>query len=151
MNAEEFYRRFCLAADASADFGALDSAGNDIFELNTPIVGLVGKLVAAGYRIGVCSNTTASHWAHCTGRFALLTTMFPVHALSCRIGAMKPDPRFYAAAGELARVSPQQIFFTDDRADNVAAAAKAGWDAVLFESVSQLNEALRRRGIVVNY
>ena len=151
MDAGDFYRRFCESAGASADIASLDAAGNDIFELNTPIVGLVGKLASAGYRLGVCSNTTASHWGHCTRRFSVLTTMFAVHALSYRIQAMKPDRRFYAAASELAGASPQDIFFTDDRADNVAAASAAGWDAVVFESVSQLNEALRRRGVRINY
>ena len=151
LTREQFYGRFCESAAAWPDIEALDAAGNDIFELNSPIVGLVGRLVAAGYRLGVCSNTTTSHWNHCTSRFAALTTMFPVHALSYRFRAMKPDPQFYASATKLAGVAPQHIFFTDDRADNIAAAADAGWDAVLFESVSQLNEALRSRGVLINY
>ena len=32
------------------------------------------------------------------------------------------------------------------RKENVAGAIAAGWDAVLYESVSQLNDELRRRG-----
>ena len=64
---------------------------------------------------------------------------------------MKPDRQFYVGRHEAAGVAPEHIFFTDDRADNVAAATAAGWDAVLFESVSQLNEALRTRGFVLNY
>jgi glucose-1-phosphatase len=152
FDADEFYGRFCAAAGASPpDIAALDAAGNDIFELNAPIVGLVGKLVAAGHRLGVCSNTTASHWIHCASRYSFLTTMFPTHALSYRVLAMKPDPRFYAAATDLTGAGPRDIFFTDDRAENVTAATKAGWDAVRFESVSQLNEALRCRSCLINY
>jgi FMN phosphatase YigB (HAD superfamily) len=148
---EQFYGRFCETVSARPDLAALDAAGNDIFELNAPIIGLVGRLVAAGHRLGVFSNTTASHWSHCTLRFSALTTMFSVHALSYRLGAMKPDPRSYAAAATLAGASPAGIFFTDDRADNVAAATAAGWDAVPYTSVSQLNQVLRSRGIVINY
>jgi putative hydrolase of the HAD superfamily len=152
LTREQFYGRFCEAAGvALADIEALDAAGNDIFELNAPIVGLVGRLFGAGYRLGVCSNTTLSHWNYCARRFAFLTTMFSVHALSYGLGAMKPDPQFFSAATRLARVPAEDIFFTDDRTDNVAAAKAAGWDAVLFESVSQLNQALRNRGIVMNY
>jgi len=151
LSREQFYGRFCDSAGARVDIEALDAAGNDIFDLNAPMVGLVGKLATAGYRLGVCSNTTASHWKHCTGRFAILTSVFSVHALSYQIGAMKPDARFYAAAEQIAGVKAEQILFTDDRADNVAAAAAAGWDAVQFESVSQLNEAIRQRGVVMNY
>jgi putative hydrolase of the HAD superfamily len=149
---EHFYARFCEAASVRLpDVDALDAAANDIFELNAPIIGLVGRLSAAGYRLGVCSNTTQSHWTHCTSRFGALTTVFPVHALSFRLRAMKPDPRFYIAATKLAGIVPEQILFTDDRADNVAAAQAAGWDAVQFESVSQLNQAFRSRGFVLNY
>ncbi|HEX5102654.1 MAG TPA: HAD-IA family hydrolase, partial [Pirellulaceae bacterium] len=70
---------------------------------------------------------------------------------SFRIRAMKPDERVYAEAARLANVSPAEILFTDDRADNVAGARAAGWDAVLFESTNQLSGELRRRGIRTNY
>jgi FMN phosphatase YigB (HAD superfamily) len=152
LTREQFYGRFCEAAGTKvADIEALDAAGNDIFELNPPTIGLVGRLAGARYRVGVCSNTTASHWAHCTKQFAALNSVFPVHALSFRLKAMKPQPKFYDEAAKLAGTPAGKIFFTDDRAENVEAAAKAGWDSVLFESVSQVNEAIRQRGVVVNY
>ena len=134
-----------------ADFELLDAAGNDIFELNAPIVGLVGRLVAAGHRLGVCSNTTPSHWGHCTSRFGMLTTMFSVYAMSYRLRAMKPDPSFYPRP----RSSPacsRCDFFYHDRADNVAAANEAGWDAVVYEIVSPSStRRLRSRGVLLNY
>jgi HAD superfamily hydrolase (TIGR01509 family) len=64
---------------------------------------------------------------------------------------MKPSPVVYEAAAKLAGVPASRIFFTDDRADNVAAALAAGFDAVLYESVSQVNEALRQRGVRTNF
>lgn len=152
LTRDQFYGRFCEAAGTKlADIEALDAAGNDIFELSPPMIGLVGRLAGARYRVGVCSNTTTSHWAYCTKRFAALQGVFPIHALSFRLKAMKPQARFYEEAGKLTGVPAGKIFFTDDRAENVAAAVKAGWDAVLFESVSQVNEAIRQRGVVLNY
>jgi len=151
LTRDDFYRRFCESAGAKADIDQLDAAGNDIFELNAPIIGPVGRLAAAGYRLGICSNTTLSHWTYCTGRFRALTKAFSIFALSFELRAMKPDPKFYSAAAELASVPPEHILFTDDRPENVAAASAAGWDAVQYESVSQLNDALRNRGVVINY
>jgi putative hydrolase of the HAD superfamily len=152
LTREQFYGRYCEAAAVKlTDIEALDAAGNDIFELNPLTIGLVGRLAGARYRVGVCSNTTASHWTHCTRRFAALESVFHVHALSFQLKAMKPQPRFYEEAAKLAGVPAAKIFFTDDRTENVEAASKAGWDAVLFENVSQVNEELRRRGVVVNY
>jgi glucose-1-phosphatase len=151
LTRDEFYGRFCQAAGVNADIDQLDAAGNAIFELNAPIIGPVGRLAAAGYRLGICSNTTLSHWTYCTGRFRALTKAFSVFALSFELQAMKPDPKFYAAAAKLTGVAPEGIFFTDDRPENIAAAAAAGWDAVQYESVTQLNDVLRSRGIVMNY
>jgi putative hydrolase of the HAD superfamily len=152
---DEFYDRFLKQAgldpgDPTLDRAALDLAANDIFELNVPIVPLCGHLVMAGYRLGVLSNTSAPHWRHCTARFSMLTTLFSVHAVSFRLGAMKPDRLAFERAAELAGARPEDIFFTDDRDENVAAAREVGYDAVLFESVSQLNEALRQRGVRIN-
>jgi putative hydrolase of the HAD superfamily len=151
LSRDRFYAQFCDRAGAKADASALQQAGNDIFELNVPIVGLLGHLVSAGYDLGVFSNTTSCHWDHCISRFAILTNLFRVHALSFRLVAMKPDPAAYQKAAELAGAPPDRIFFTDDREENVAGAKAAGWDAVLFQSVSQVNQELRARGIVTNY
>jgi HAD superfamily hydrolase (TIGR01509 family) len=151
LTSEQFYGRFCEAAGSWPDMAALNKAANEIFEGNAPIMGLVGRLFAAGYRLGVCSNTSPPHWDYCTRRFGYLTTMFAVHALSFRLKAIKPDPAFYVGATRLAGVEPAKILFADDRADNVAAAKAAGWDAMQYESVSQLNQDLRSRGVVLNY
>jgi glucose-1-phosphatase len=147
-----FYARFCEAAGVRpADMAALDAAGNDIFELNTPIIALVGRLAGAGNRLGVFSNTTVAHWEYCTRRFGALTSVFAVHALSYRLGAMKPAVEAYTAAAKLAGVPGESIFYTDDRQENVEGARAAGWDAVVYTSVWELNEALRERGVGVNY
>ncbi|MEX2174826.1 MAG: HAD family phosphatase [Pirellulaceae bacterium] len=161
LSTAAFYDEFCRAAGARADRQALDlaaldrtaldNAANDIFWLHAPMVGLIGRLNAAGYRLGVLSNTNEAHWQYATGRFAYLTTMFHVHAMSFRIRAMKPDPRIYQAAAELAGVQPRDILFTDDRAENVAGAIAAGWDAVLFTTPAALSAELFSRGIVANY
>jgi FMN phosphatase YigB (HAD superfamily) len=151
LTREEFYTRFCDAIGARPDLEALERAGSDIFELNVPIVALLGHLFATGFRLGVFSNTSASHWQFCTGKFAILSSVFCVHALSYRLRVMKPEPAAYAAAAILANTPPGRIFFTDDREANVAAARAAGWDAVRFESVVQLHEQLRQRGLAMNY
>jgi glucose-1-phosphatase len=153
---EAFYARFCEQTgsrlqSAQIDLAELDRAANDIFDLNVPIVPLCGHLAAAGYRLGVLSNTTEPHWRHCTARFGILTSLFQVHALSFRLRSMKPDPRAYEQAAELAGVPAGGIFYTDDREDNVTAACEAGYDAVLYESVAQLNLALHQRGVRINY
>ena len=107
-------------------------------------------MIGAGCRLGILSNTTASHWRYCTSRYGVLS-LFHVYAMSFNLQAMKPEPKIYAGAARLAGAEPGQIFFTDDRPEHVAGARAAGWDAVLFESAVQINEELRQRGVVFNY
>ena len=146
----DFYARFCDATGTRPERAAFERAGNEIFWPNVSIAPLVAQLRGAGYRLGVLSNTSQAHWEYCRRQYRILE-VFQVYALSFAIGAMKPDPKIYAESARLAGVPPEEIFFTDDRADNVAGAREAGWDAVLFESARQLSGELRRRGVLTNY
>lgn len=151
LTRQQFHQRFCQAAAVQPpDFAEFEQAGSAIFEVNPGIVPLVTHLRYAGYRLGVLSNTTEPHWTYVTRRFYLLT-YFDVQALSYQIGAMKPADSVYLAAAELAGVPPAEIFFTDDRPENVAGALAAGYDAVLFTTVLQLARDLRKRNVVTNY
>jgi putative hydrolase of the HAD superfamily len=68
--------------------------------------------------------------------------------LSYEVGAMKPAPEIYREAVAKAGCSPGEIFFTDDIAMNVEAAREHGIDAVQFQSLPQLEDDMRSRGIV---
>src|SRR5688572_22259729 len=50
LSRDQFYEQFCRAAGVPlADIDQLDAAGNDIFELDPLLIGLAGRLAAAGY------------------------------------------------------------------------------------------------------
>jgi len=155
ISEDQFYDEFCRSAGVAnlptIDRTALEDAANDIFWLNTPLVALVGRLNAGGYRLGVLSNTNRGHWRFVTGRFSYLTTMFHVPAMSFDFHVMKPARQIYLDAARLAGVAPEDIFFTDDRPENIAGAKEAGFDAVLFTSPTALSRELFQRGIVLNY
>ncbi len=99
-----FYEVFCQQTDSRPDFEALLLAGSDIFTPNTSIFPVVGALDAAGYRLGVLSNTCPAHWAYCrAGRYGLLDRGFDVYALSYELGACKPSPKIFAGRGPAGR------------------------------------------------
>ncbi len=148
---EEFYQEFCGATGTRPDRAALSHAASDIFHLRTSIIPVVAHLRQAGYRLGVLSNTCEIHWDYCRRRFRLLSDLFAVHALSFRIGAVKPNAAIFRAAATLAGVEPGEVFFTDDCPGHVAGARAAGWDAVQFTSTPQLVAELRARGLRFNY
>ncbi|MFH1923105.1 MAG: HAD family phosphatase [Planctomycetota bacterium] len=147
ISEQDFYEAFCERTGTRADRQSLELAGSDIFALNEDILPVVAGLDRAGYRLGILSNTCRSHWKHCARRFPVLTESFRVYALSYEIRAAKPDAAIFRAAAELAGVPPEEIFFTDDIAENVDGARAAGFDAVEYTSASELAAELRRRGL----
>jgi len=54
--------------------------------------------------------------------------------VSGRMGVIKPDPRIFAMVEEDCGIAPDRLLFTDDRADNITAAARRGWRTHQFES-----------------
>jgi glucose-1-phosphatase len=71
--------------------------------------------------------------------------------LSYEVGALKPEPKIYRAAAELAGVPPREIFFIDDIAGHVAAARQCGFDAVQYTTTPELVAALCQRGLKFNF
>jgi glucose-1-phosphatase len=145
-----FYEEFCRITGSSPDQAKWLLAGSEIFKLNTSIVPVLGALKAAGYRMGILSNTCPAHWSYCR-RYGVVRDGFDVYALSYEHGTCKPDPSIYAFAAELAGVKPEEIFYADDIPENVDAARRAGFDAVQHTSTPQLVEDLRSRGLRFNY
>jgi len=151
IGSREFYEAFCTATRTRPDQQRLEAAAADIFELNWPMLPLVAHLGHAGYRMGILSNTCEIHWEYCLRRYRILSECFGVHALSYRVGAVKPEAAIFHAAAEMAGCRPEEIFFADDIAGHVAGARAVGFDAVQFTSAAALADELRRRGIRFNY
>ncbi len=59
-----------------------------------------------------------------------ILSLFDAAVISTRVGAIKPDPRMYAAVVGALDVRPRDCLFVDDRADNVRGAVAAGMRAV---------------------
>lgn len=150
IDRQAFFDRFCELTGTTAACDRLEMAAADIFSLNVEVVPLVAGLYRAGYRLGILSNTSPTHWEHCRRRFRMLDELFSVHALSYQIGVMKPHPDIYRRAVELAGVEPGQTFFVDDTAGHVEGAKAAGFEAMLFTGAADLARELRRRGLAFN-
>ena len=69
--------------------------------------------------------------------------------LSYEVRAMKPERAIYEAAVAKAGCAASEVFFTDDKAENVEGASTAGLDAVVFTSPEQLQRDLVSRRLPV--
>jgi 2-haloacid dehalogenase len=52
--------------------------------------------------------------------------------VSARMRLIKPDPAIYAAVEQATSIAPEALLFTDDRPENIEAAAARGWGTHLF-------------------
>lgn len=147
LNSQQFYEEFCETANASCDKDALLEAVGDIFWLNGQIVPVISQLWTAKIPLGILSNTCEAHLNVAMRDFQVLNDFFDTVITSYQAESMKPDGKIYQDAIAATGVRAEEIFFTDDKPENVAAAIAAGMDAILFESASDLIKALLSRGI----
>jgi putative hydrolase of the HAD superfamily len=105
---------------------------------NPDSVAAVERAGRRGLRLAILSNAPvevakeidAAPWlAPFTRRF-----------FSCDLRSVKPEAAAYQAALEALGARPSDVVFLDDRAANVAAAARLGIDARLFEGPAQFDE-----------
>lgn len=120
--------------------GDVMEAISAIFEPNTAILAILEQLRDVKIPIGVLSNTCDAHWhwLSAKGWPMLSQDWFQSTILSYEVKSMKPDAGIYEASEQRARCAGSQIFFTDDRADNIAAAAQRGWETYQFGTVDGL-------------
>jgi transcription antitermination protein NusB len=67
---------------------------------------------------------------------------------SSRIGEMKPDAGFYAAACAAAGVEPSEVLFVDDRLENVVGAIRGGLHGIRYQGIDRFRAVLRRTGLL---
>lgn len=148
LNALAVYEHLCENFGVRPDMDRLLAAGAEIFDEIPGTVAIVRKLVAAGRRLGIMSNTNPIDWSFVTARFPFLNDGFDEYVLSYQVRVMKPDRGIYDEAVRRAGVPAGDVFFADDRQDNVEGALAAGLDAVLFTTPGELEQQLKKRSVL---
>ena len=108
---------------------------------------IVRRLADSAVPLYALTNFGAEFW----GGFRPLQPIFDLFAdvvVSGQERVAKPDPRIYEIAERRFGVPPEALFFTDDNADNVAAARARGWQAHLFTSAAGLEAELIGAGLL---
>ncbi len=70
--------------------------------------------------------------------------------VSGELKVTKPDPRIYAIVEADSGIAPDRLLFTDDRADNITAAARRGWRTHQFETWQGWARRLVAEGLLSN-
>jgi 2-haloacid dehalogenase len=104
-------------------------------------VRLMRALRAKGMPVFALTNFGDDSFAGAAVHYAFFAE-FDRAYVSARLRLLKPDPAIYAAVEADCGVPPERLFFTDDKAENIAAAAARGWQVHLFEGPQGLADRL---------
>jgi glucose-1-phosphatase len=143
---EQFVEQLCRTLDLQLEYEHFCRIWSSISLPETLIPESLLQGLKKRYRLLLLSNTNAIHFSMIRESYPLLRH-FDDYVLSYEVGALKPSPRIYVEAIARAQCAPEECFFTDDIAEYVAAASKAGMDAVQFQSAAQIEAELLGRGV----
>jgi HAD superfamily hydrolase (TIGR01509 family) len=148
MNREEFYREVSAATGFDGTLEEFSPIFADIFEPIPEMVELQATLRKRGIPTFIFSNTNDLAIGHIRRQFPFFAN-FDGYILSYEHGAMKPTAKLYEVVERETGRRGAEIIYLDDRAENVAAGAARGWQAILHETPAGTLAALRAVGLGV--
>ena len=105
-------------------------------EMATPVIDHSLRLMRAlqdkGIPVFSLTNFGIQSYDHAATHYPFLRS-FDRDYISGHMGVTKPNPAIFEQLEATCGVSPHALIFTDDRADNIAAAHLRGWKTHLFE------------------
>lgn len=110
-------------------------------------VACLRALKAKGVPVYGLTNFAADTFPIAQAMFPFLRD-FDAVVVSAHVGANKPEPAIYAALEAAVSEPPERLFFTDDKAANIAAAVDRGWCGDHFTGAAGLQAALIEAGLL---
>ena len=96
-------------------------------------IALLRALRAKGVPVFALTNFGSYSYDEARTKLDFLSE-FDREYVSGRMGVTKPDPRIYQMVEADCGLPPDRLLFTDDKADNITAAARRGWRTHQFET-----------------
>lgn len=147
LTTEQFFLKVRSASGYGGTFDEFRVLFGDIFTPVTEMVRLQSELRAQGLPAYLFSNTNELAIRHIQARFPFIHD-FDGYFFSYEHQLLKPDGRFYRVVeGQTGRTG-SELLYLDDRPENVAAGAAAGWQTIWHRSAAETWAAVRRLGLL---
>jgi putative hydrolase of the HAD superfamily len=137
----DFFETIKEKTHYSASFDEFCILWNNIFVPIEQSIELIAK-AAANYPVGILSNTNELHWEYLKERYRSFFMIFYKIHVSHELRMRKPDDEIFQAVIKDYGVKPEEIFFTDDMAENTAAAERNGIVARRFQGAGRLKRQM---------
>ena len=146
----EFYNQVKEMLDLKLSYDSFVPIWNDMFFLsakNRAVFGLVNNL-RVNYKTAMLSNINILHYEYLKKNFPVFGVFDKVF-LSFQLGSIKPDKKIYNLVIQDLGVSPQEIFYIDDRPELIESARSLGLASFVFADMPQLKRDLASVGIAL--
>jgi len=147
LDSPSFFEQLGQALGLKIDYQGFRAAFADIFAPIPEMIEVQARLRAAAVPTYILSNTNEIAVSHIRDRYPFFNG-FDGYIFSHEVGCLKPLPPIYEALERLARRSGRQLFYLDDRQENVDAALSRGWRAVVHSSPAATRALLREAGFL---
>ena len=148
MLADMVRERIALHPDYEAEIRAYATRFNETIPGPVPgTIALIEALDARGIPLFAITNFGAEFWASFRPT-APVFDRFRDIVVSGEEKLAKPDPAIFALAAERLGLAPAAMLFIDDNADNMASAARCGWQVHHFTDAETLRGDLVARGLI---
>lgn len=135
---EQYYQELADAADMP-----LQQAKHEMeaeVAINTPLLELTDELRSKSINVSILSNDGSSLRNYIQGLG--IAHHFDAIFVSGELGMMKPDQRIYQHVARDLGLDPSEILFIDDKQSNIDGAFRAGMQAAVYQSTSQVRNFL---------
>ena len=149
LSSQEHYREVCRRLQMEVSMNKFRELWGSMFLPEPLLSERFLQALKKHYRLMLLSNTNEIHFDFLIEHYPILKVI-EERLLSYQAGCMKPEARIFELAIYKAGVAPENIFFTDDRPENIEAAKRAGIQALLFRSEAQLKRDMLSQGMVVS-
>lgn len=112
-----------------------------------PCVDIFRQLQRSGVPVFALSNFGREPFDWARRKFAFLDD-FDQSFISGQLRMVKPDDRIYAELEKQTGFAASDLFFIDDRPENIEAALRRGWQGHVFTGSEALKSALEKAGFL---
>ncbi len=147
LTRQEFYEAIREPIGFQGDLAEFGGYFADIFTEMPGTIALHAELRRRGFKTYIFSNTNDLAIEHVRRNFPFFKN-FDGYIFSYEVGAMKPQPKIYAAMEAMTGRRGGDLIYIDDRPENIEAGAARGWRAILHESPEKTRQALSSLGVI---
>ena len=141
INSKAFFKTIAEASQYDKDFDHFQLDFSNIFEEINPMVEFFRDLKKRNFEVVLFSNTNEMATEFIRSRFEFFEE-FDATFLSYQHGLMKPDLALYRIVENSLKRSGRELFFIDDRSENIEAAHELGWSGVIHKAPEKTKNAV---------